>query len=147
MEAASSVSEVKGASLEKHCPEGSHLVPSPVPQIPAGDLRSWHLKAWLDSQSHMSLHLPHWMQNQLWWNSSAPGSSPVLAVMTVVQGHLCERVRETPRLHSTQPVPQLLRGSSHHLHICIQLVSEQKAVHFRSHIFRTQPWSRVGTIY
>lgn len=40
MEAASSVPEAKGASVKKHCPEGSHLVPSPVPQIPAGGLRS-----------------------------------------------------------------------------------------------------------
>lgn len=60
MEAASSVSEAKGVSLEKHCSEGFHLVPSCFPQIPAGGLRSWHLKAWLDSQPCMPLNLLHW---------------------------------------------------------------------------------------
>lgn len=101
MEAASSVSKAKGASLEKYFPKRSLLVPSPVPQIPAEGLRSWHLKAWLASQPYMSLHFLHWIQNLVWWNVSAFGSSPVLAVITVIQGHLCEKVREMSRLHCT----------------------------------------------
>lgn len=59
----------------------------------------------------------------------------------VVQGHPYERVRET-----LQASASAVGRSSHGLQVCVQLVSEQKAVNVRSCIFRTQPWSRVGII-